>query len=128
MDLLNNLMLGFGVAFTAQNLLYAFGGAVLVWIMFCSYMMQNNRRYYMWLVAAMLTVLMPIYSAEQPARAIPGVRLGPTRATVVQVDQGFAAQLDDFVAAMAFHVHDEGDATGVVFEARVVQALPHWCV
>jgi TctA family transporter len=29
MDLLNNLMLGFGVAFTMQNLLYAFGGAVL---------------------------------------------------------------------------------------------------
>ena len=29
MDLLNNLALGFGVAFTLQNLLYAFGGAVL---------------------------------------------------------------------------------------------------
>jgi putative tricarboxylic transport membrane protein len=29
MDLLNNLMLGFGVAFTLTNLLYAFGGAVL---------------------------------------------------------------------------------------------------
>jgi putative tricarboxylic transport membrane protein len=29
MDLLNNLALGFGVAFTAQNLLYAFGGALL---------------------------------------------------------------------------------------------------
>ncbi len=29
MDLINNLMLGFGVAFTLQNLLYAFGGAVL---------------------------------------------------------------------------------------------------
>ena len=29
MDLLNNLALGFGVAFTAQNLLYAFFGAVL---------------------------------------------------------------------------------------------------
>jgi putative tricarboxylic transport membrane protein len=29
MDLINNLMLGFGVAFTMQNLLYAFGGAVL---------------------------------------------------------------------------------------------------
>ena len=29
MDLLNNLMLGFGVAFTLQNMLYAFGGAVL---------------------------------------------------------------------------------------------------
>jgi putative tricarboxylic transport membrane protein len=29
MDLLNNLILGFGVAFTLQNLLYAFGGAVL---------------------------------------------------------------------------------------------------
>ena len=54
---------------------WAFGGAVLVWIMFCSYMMQNNRRYYMWLVAAMLTVLMPIYSAEQPARAFEVVML-----------------------------------------------------
>jgi putative tricarboxylic transport membrane protein len=29
MDLLNNLALGFGVAFTLQNLLYAFGGALL---------------------------------------------------------------------------------------------------
>jgi putative tricarboxylic transport membrane protein len=29
MDLLNNLALGFSVAFTVQNLLYAFGGAVL---------------------------------------------------------------------------------------------------
>jgi putative tricarboxylic transport membrane protein len=29
MELLNNLALGFGVAFTLQNLLYAFGGAVL---------------------------------------------------------------------------------------------------
>ena len=29
MDLLNNLALGFGVAFTIQNLLYAFGGALL---------------------------------------------------------------------------------------------------
>ena len=29
MDLINNLMLGFGVAFTLQNLLYAFGGCIL---------------------------------------------------------------------------------------------------
>jgi putative tricarboxylic transport membrane protein len=29
MDILNNLALGFGVAFTVQNLLYAFGGAIL---------------------------------------------------------------------------------------------------
>ena len=29
MDLLNNLALGFGVAFTFQNVLYAFFGAVL---------------------------------------------------------------------------------------------------
>ena len=29
MDLINNLALGFGVAFTATNLLYAFGGAML---------------------------------------------------------------------------------------------------
>jgi putative tricarboxylic transport membrane protein len=29
MDLINNLILGFGVAFTFQNLLYAFGGALL---------------------------------------------------------------------------------------------------
>ncbi len=29
MDLINNLMMGFGTAFTLENLLYAFGGAVL---------------------------------------------------------------------------------------------------
>ena len=29
MDLINNLALGFGIAFTFQNLAYAFGGAVL---------------------------------------------------------------------------------------------------
>ena len=29
MELLNNLLLGFGVAFTFQNLLYALGGALL---------------------------------------------------------------------------------------------------
>ena len=29
MDLINNLILGFGVAFTLQNLAYAFGGALL---------------------------------------------------------------------------------------------------
>jgi putative tricarboxylic transport membrane protein len=29
MDLLNNLSLGFGVAFTAQNLMYAFIGCLL---------------------------------------------------------------------------------------------------
>ena len=29
MDLINNLMMGFGTAFTPENLLYAFGGAVL---------------------------------------------------------------------------------------------------
>jgi TctA family transporter len=29
MDLLHNLALGFGVAFTAQNLMYAFFGAML---------------------------------------------------------------------------------------------------
>lgn len=29
MDLINNLMLGFGVAFTFQNLIYAFVGCLL---------------------------------------------------------------------------------------------------
>ncbi len=48
---------------------WAFGGAVLVWIMFCAYMMQGNRRWYMWQVSAWLTILMPIYSAEEPACA-----------------------------------------------------------
>lgn len=54
---------------------WAFGGAVLAWIMFCAYMMQGNRRWYMWQVAAWLTILMPIYSAEQPARAFEVVML-----------------------------------------------------
>ena len=31
MDLINNLSLGFGVAFTFQNLIYCFVGCLLVW-------------------------------------------------------------------------------------------------
>ena len=46
-----------------------FGGAVMVWVTICSFMMHDNRRYYFWFLSAWLTILMPIYSAEQPETA-----------------------------------------------------------
>ena len=85
---------------------WAFGGAVLVWIMFCSYMMQNNRRYYMWLVAAMLTVLMPIYSAEQPARAFDA---GPVERVGAILNISPALTREDVLKGL-----DEADASRVI--------------
>lgn len=45
---------------------WAFAGAVLIWVMICTWNMQGNRRWYIWFLGGWLTILMPIYSAEQP--------------------------------------------------------------
>ncbi len=52
-----------------------FGGAIMIWVMFCVYMMQDRRNWYVWFHAAFLTILMPIYSAENPAFAFEVVML-----------------------------------------------------
>ncbi|MCB1776900.1 MAG: FUSC family protein [Candidatus Competibacteraceae bacterium] len=54
---------------------WAFGAAVACWIFLCSYMMQDNRRYYVWFVGGWLTILMPIYSSENSALAFEIVML-----------------------------------------------------
>ena len=107
---------GMSLLFTAlfNDHRWAFGGAVLRWIMFCVYMMQNNRRYYIWFVAGWLTILMPIYSAEEPARAfevvmlrleetVLGVLIYTLVASVLMPDgkrKSFINQMHDQVAAV----------------------------
>jgi hypothetical protein len=70
----------------------------------------------------------PTWHLDQRAGSVAGVRLGPACPTMVKVDERFAPHLHDLVAAMPLHVHDEGDATGVVFKAGVVQTGPRLCV
>lgn len=68
---------GLSLLFTAMfnDERWMFGGAVLVWIMFATFMMQNNRHWYFWFHSCVLVVLMPIYSAGQPAAAFEVVML-----------------------------------------------------
>ena len=54
---------------------WAFSTAIACWIFLCSYMMQDNRRYYFWFVGGWLTILMPIYSSENSALAFQIVML-----------------------------------------------------
>jgi hypothetical protein len=60
---------------------------------------------------------------HQDAGAVTGVLLGPRGTTVVEVDQGLDALLDDVVRGPAVHVGNEGDATGIVLVGRVVEPL-----
>ena len=67
------LSLVFMALFNEQR--WAFSAAVACWIFLCSYMMQDNRRYYFWFVGGWLTILMPIYSSENSAMAFEIVML-----------------------------------------------------
>ena len=55
--------------------------------------------------------------------AVAGVRLGPGRPAVIEVEEGGQALVDDLTARPAVQIHDERDAAGVVFECRVVETL-----
>ncbi len=57
------------------------------------------------------------------ASAVTGVDLGTGRTTVVEVVQRGQRLLDDRVGGTPVQVGDEGDATGIVLESRVVEAL-----
>lgn len=107
---------GLSLIFTAlfSDHRWQFGGAVMAWVLICVYMMQDNRRWYVWFHAAFLTILMPIYSAEEPARAFLvvmlrfqetalGVLIYTVIANVVLPDRSrktFIAQLGRQVAAV----------------------------
>jgi hypothetical protein len=60
---------------------------------------------------------------DQDPRAVAGVRFAAAGAAVLQIDQDLQCLGDDAVRAFALLVHDEADAAGVAFEARVVQTL-----
>ncbi len=64
----------------------------------------------------------PVGYLEQDAGTVAGVGLGPGRATVGQVGERPKPGHHEFVRPHAPHVGDERDATGVMFEARVVKA------
>ena len=55
--------------------------------------------------------------------AVAGVGLGAGRAAVLQVAQRAEAHGHDRPAGNALHVGDERNATGVVFEPRVVETV-----
>ena len=61
--------------------------------------------------------------AQQDARAVPGVGLGPGGAAVLEVAQRGERLGDDVVAGDAGQRGDEGDAARVVLVARVVEPL-----
>ena len=61
---------------------------------------------------------------DQDAGAVAGVRFAAARAAVLQVDQHLETARDDGVRAAAGDVYDEPDATGIVFERRVIQTVP----
>ncbi len=60
---------------------------------------------------------------DQEAGAVAGVRLAAAGAAVLQVDQDLQAARDDRMGSPTRYVDDEPDATGIVFERRVVQSL-----
>ena len=65
----------------------------------------------------------PVRDLDQDSRAVAGVGLGAPGTPVLEVDEGREATADRPVVATPRDVGDEGDAAGVVFEGRVVEAL-----
>ena len=60
---------------------------------------------------------------EQDAGAVAGVGLAAARAAMVEVFQHLNRLLQDLVRLPPFDIDNKADATGVVLEPRIVQAL-----
>ena len=60
---------------------------------------------------------------DEDACTVAGVHLGTSRTTVIHVAKRTKSMTHDLVAALALHVDDEVDATGVMFETGVVETL-----
>ena len=65
----------------------------------------------------------PIRNLEQNARAIAGVRIGPARAAVFEVDEKVEGRADYRMRARALDVRDKTDATRVVLILGAIEAL-----
>ena len=63
-----------------------------------------------------------VRNLDQDAGAIAGVRLGPGRAAMLHALERAKATVDEVVRGVSAQVREEPDATGIVFERRVVQA------
>ncbi len=60
---------------------------------------------------------------QQDAGAVAGVRLAAARAAVLEVDEHLQGMLDDGVRGHPLQMRDEADATRVVLEAWIVEAM-----
>jgi hypothetical protein len=60
---------------------------------------------------------------DQDARAVAGVGLAAAGAAVLQIDEHLEAALNDGVRTLSLYIDDEADATRVVLESGVIQAL-----
>ena len=60
---------------------------------------------------------------QEDARAVTGVDLTAARAAVIEVLEDLDALLDDGVRFASLDVHDKADATSVMLELRVIEAL-----
>jgi hypothetical protein len=60
---------------------------------------------------------------EQDARAVTGIHFATTGAAVIEVHQDGQGLLNNIMGTFTLHLTDETDATGVMFELRVVETL-----
>src|SRR6185436_16332679 len=60
---------------------------------------------------------------DEDAGAVAGVDLAAACTAVIEVLEDLDALFDDGVRLLALDVHDEADATGVMLELRVIEAL-----
>jgi hypothetical protein len=64
-----------------------------------------------------------VWHLEQKACSVTGVLFTATRTTVVEILENGEGLLNEFVRWLSFDVDDEPDATGIMLEFGVVQAL-----
>ena len=64
---------------------------------------------------------------DQNAGAVAGIGFAAARAAMFQIDQDLEGVADNRMRALSLDVHDEADATGVVFRAWVIEALRGVC-
>jgi hypothetical protein len=60
---------------------------------------------------------------NEDARTVTGIHFGTRRTTMIHVAKSSKTMAHDLMAALALHMNDKIDATGVVFETGVVETL-----
>jgi hypothetical protein len=60
---------------------------------------------------------------KEDACSITGIDLSSGGTTMIHIAERTESMTDDLMAPLTFHVNDKVDATGIVFEPGVVEAL-----